>query len=104
MYSYGMVQSEPRTSFDNTHLDAVAGKRVGEGAGNSGGKVAGSQRRAKRTRPQPELVPIVEEEEDSGGESRRAKRVKMPVKVELRRGQDVMTERGPGSSEWGLSR
>jgi hypothetical protein len=93
-----MVQSKPQNTSDNTCVDGVGGKGVGEGVRNSGGKVSGSQKRAKGTRPQPELVPIVEEEEDSGGESRRAKGNKIRAKVVISKGQDKRTE-GQGLSQ-----
>jgi len=78
---------------------AVTGEGVGEGVRESGGKVAGSPKRPKGTRPQPKMVSIAEEEEDSGGESRRAKRAKMAVKVAMQKGQDEKTKQGQGISQ-----
>jgi hypothetical protein len=98
-YSQGMVQSKPQNSLGNTHLDAVTGRGVGEGVRESGGKVAGSLKRPKGTRPQPKMVSIAEEEEDSGGESRRAKRAKMAVKVAMQKGQDEKTKQGQGITQ-----
>ena len=99
MYSQGMVPSKPQNTSDNTRVDGGGGKGVGEGVRKSGGKVSGSQKRAKGTRLQPELGPIVEEEEeDSGGESRRAKGDKMRATVVISKGQNKRTE-GQGLSQ-----